>query len=327
MVNHPNSTAELLLQRCGREQTTAPSRVAIIMRSMNEQPYVEPTLKSLQRQTYGDYTLYNVDSGSDDGSFEVIQKYNSSSDQIVQIAPEDYVPGKVLNSMIEKTCEPIVVFLNADAIPVNAFWLERLLEPIFAGEADATMSRQLPRESAHFVVRYDYMRGYDSKSIKGENSDFFSAVACAFKRELWEGTRFYTDGYAEDMAWSKICREKGARFQLVMDSRVEHSHNYTIRGLYKKRYRHGMAYVHIYGEEPRLFKQFFFWSKEILRDLLHAIRRLRIDTIPYNLLYRSTIHLAYHLGRHEGRRRFSLKDSKSGHRNTRKHKESKEVIS
>ncbi len=290
-------------QSDGAQNGGARPRAALIMRSMNEQPYTDRALAGLARQTFQDYVLYNVDSGSTDGTLEAVQRFNRDPGRVIQIAPEDYVPGAVLNDMIARTREPIVAFLNADAVPCDARWFEKLLAPILAGEADAAMSRQIPRDSARFVVKYDMQRAYDSKNLKGNDSDLFSAVACAFKRELWEETKFYTEGYAEDLAWAKQCKARGARFLLVDDSVVEHSHNYTLEGLYKKRYRHGIAYAYIHGARPAFAKQCFAWGREVVRDLFFAMKSLRPGVIPYNVLYRTLIHAAYHAGMREGVRR------------------------
>lgn len=278
------------------------ARVAIIMRSKDEQPHADRALKALRKQTFTEYVLYNVDSGSSDGTLEAVRQFNPNPENVVEIPPEDYVPGTVLNMMMERAAEPIIVFLNADAVPLDDHWLERLLDPIFSGEADATLSRQVPRDRARFIDKYDYERAYSARTLE-RSPEFFSAVACAFRRELWEETKFYVGGYAEDIAWSKACQEKGARFRLVADSVVEHSHNFTIPGLFRKRYRHGIAYVQIYGSKPQALRQSLQCAREIVRDFLHSLRKLRIDTIPYNLLYRIVIHYAYYRGECDGQRR------------------------
>jgi rhamnosyltransferase len=275
-------------------------KVPIIMRSLNEQPHTDRALAGLREQTYRDWVLYNIDSGSTDGTFEAVQRFNPDPDKVFRITRQEYVPGRVLNTMIAKTVGPIIVLLNADAVPVNEYWLERLLAPILRGEADAAMSRQIARPDASFIVRYDMARGYDPKSMKGSSGDLFSAVACAFKRSLWEETKFRTSGYSEDLAWAKACRSKGARFVLVPDSIVEHSHDFALSGLYRKRFHDGVAFVHIFDEEPSVARQALRCGKEVVRDLLHACAKLRPDTIPYNLAYRATIHLAYYAGEREG---------------------------
>lgn len=271
-------------------------QVALIMRSKNEQPYTEHALRALKSQTFHDFVLYNVDSGSTDGTLEVIRKFNANQANIVLISPEDYIPGKVLNMMIERSQESIIVFLNADAIPLDSEWLERLLSPILNGKADATMSRQVARKDGYFIVDYDYIRAYDEINL-ARNPCFFSAAACAFKRELWEQTKFYDEGISEDLLWSKICQEKGAIFKYVPDSVVEHSHNYTLKQLYRRHYGEGKAFSHIFGEKPSLFRELFSLGKELVRDFFYSISKGQIHTIPYNIIYRCTIHLAQYRGK------------------------------
>ena len=113
------------------EALAAGLAVAIIMRSKDEQPYAERALAALSTQSYKNYTLYNVDSGSTDGTLEVVKAFNPDPALVFEIKPEEYVPGPVLNMMVTKTNEPVVVLLNADAIPQDDTWLETLIAPIF----------------------------------------------------------------------------------------------------------------------------------------------------------------------------------------------------
>ena len=75
--------------------------VAVIMRSKNEEPYASQTLERLFEQDYSAFTLYNVDSGSTDGTLEAIRRHNPRPENIREILPKDYIPGRVLNEMIE----------------------------------------------------------------------------------------------------------------------------------------------------------------------------------------------------------------------------------
>jgi rhamnosyltransferase len=266
--------------------------VAVIMRSKNEQPYTGPALRALFAQTFQDFKLYNVDSGSTDGTLGVVQKFN---EDVVMIGAQDYVPGTVLNEMISQTNEEIIVFLNADAIPQDKFWLQHLVEPILKGDCDASLSRQVSRTDAHFIVQYDYERAY-KKVIRENSHEMFSAVSCAFKKEMWNNIKFYTEGYAEDLVWSTQCYRSGYRFRYVAESVVEHSHNYELKHLFKKKFRHGLVYFRLLGQKPSFFKQSYLWLREICRDLLKACKRKEWLTIPYNLAYRSIIHAAIYRG-------------------------------
>jgi rhamnosyltransferase len=285
-------------------KSTSDCTVSILMRSMNEMPHPPRVLEALARQTIQIFTLYNVDSGSTDGTVEVFEKANPN--RLRKIAPADYIPGRVLNEMVAAAPEDITVFLNADAVPTDEHWLENLLRPILDGQADATMSKQIARPDAFWIVGDDYVRAYDPRNIKEENEDFFSAVSCAFKRSLWEETKFYEEGYAEDLVWAAACRRKGARFRLVLNSVVEHSHNYSLPSLHKKKYRHGIVFARLYGQKPRLLSRLAACTKEIVRDTLRAIASGRIRTLPYNLRYRTNIHAAFHQGLKAGQGQPSL---------------------
>ena len=263
-----------------------PESVAIIMRAFNEMPYAEHALAMLGRQTFTDFNLYAIDSGSTDGTLQALEQQGCD---LTRIKPGDYVPGIVLNGAVSRTTEEIVVLLNADAIPQSDDWLEKLIRPIVHNEADATFSRQVARPDAKFIVAYDYQRAYNPAKIE---PGFFSAVACAFKHGLWEKTQFRNEGYAEDVAWAKECLADGARVQLIEHSVVEHSHNYTLKALYGKRHRQALTF----NEAPNLVKQAGKCLREIVRDLLFAISRLKLHTIPYNIAYRITIHRAIYHG-------------------------------
>ena len=137
-----------------------PPSVAIIMRSKNEMPHLRAALEMLRVQTYRDFELFAVDSGSTDGSVNLLRKHCKTG-HLTQIAPAHYAPGKVLNTAIARSGNPIIVLLNADAVPLSKTWLETLLAPILGNQADATFSRQVPRPDARFVVAYDYRRAYE----------------------------------------------------------------------------------------------------------------------------------------------------------------------
>lgn len=281
-------------------ESPAPDRgapVAIIMRSKNEQPYAEQTLEALRGQTVQHYTLYNVDSGSTDGTLEAVRRLNPRPELITEIAPSSYIPGRVLNNMIAASPERIIVLLNADCVPQDAFWLERLLEPLYQGEADGVTSRQIARPDAHLMVKYDLDRVYGPANLGKTGHSFFSAAACAFKRELWEAQKFPEEGWGEDFVWAVACKAAGARFVIAVESVVEHSHNYTLKTLYRRERGHGMVYFQVLGEPPALLGEGFSCAKHFVRDFLYAIRHGRPDTIPFNLAYRAVFNYAHFSGR------------------------------
>jgi rhamnosyltransferase len=272
------------------------------MRSKDEEPYATPTLRALGEQTFQDFTLYNIDSGSTDGTLEAVKAFNPVPENIVEIAPGEYIPGRVLNRMIAMTSEPIVVLLNADCVPQSAAWLERLLAPVLSDAADAVTGRQIARPDAYFIVKYDLDRAYGNRHMEKKRDHFFSAASCAFKRSLWEQEKFPEEGWGEDFVWAVRCKEHGARFDIAVDAVVEHSHNYTLKTLYKRERGHGIVHHQMLGGTPSLARQCAQCLKHMVRDGLYALRHGRPDTIPYNLLYRATFHWSHYQGQRANHR-------------------------
>lgn len=272
------------------------STVAIIMRAKDEMPHVQRSLEMLQHQTYRDFELYAIDSGSTDGTLETL-RHACPDGRLERIPPGEYVPGKVLNHMISAIPHDIIVLLNADAVPLTDSWLEHLIAPILNDEADATYSRQIARPDAHFIVAYDYARAYGTDHPLDH---FFSGAACAFSRKLWERFKFHENGYAEDAVWAVACSNLNARFMLVPQSAVEHSHNYSLEDLYQKRYRHGLSFARFHGETSPLGHRLYLCLREVVRDLVHACDQRQFKTIPYNVAYRVAIHAGLHRGILEG---------------------------
>ena len=203
----------------------------------------------------------------------------------------------MLNDAIGHTHHEIIVLLNADAIPLSNDWLGRLIKPILDGRADAAFSRQVARHDARFIVAYDYQRAYNPAKIA---PGFYSAVACAFQRDLWDTRKFRERGYAEDAIWARECHKAGARIMLAADSEVEHSHNYTLKELFAKKRRQARALAESNFLEPRLAAQTYVCCREIIRDFCYALFRLKLSTIPYNLAYRVAAHAGIHKGLREG---------------------------
>jgi glycosyltransferase involved in cell wall biosynthesis len=191
-----------------------PPTVAIIMRAFNEMPHVAQVLDMLKKQTFSDFEFFAVDSGSTDGTLEALIEVCEPG-HLTRIAPEEYIPGKVINEAVRRTDHEITVLLNADAIPRSNDWLERLIAPLLDDRADASYSRQIPRSDARFIVAYDYRRAYNPSKVAPA---FYSAVACAFRREVWERHKFPEYGYAEDTIWAGEFVQTGGRILLAAGS-------------------------------------------------------------------------------------------------------------
>ena len=218
--------------------------IDVVVRCKNEMPHVERTLEALRRLPV---RVLFVDSGSTDGSLEQAER---AGVQIVRIAPEAYVPGRVLNDAMRSTTSSIVAFVNADAIPLDDRAVGRLVEACRSGAA-AAYGRQVPRPGARPITRVDYARAFPADPGGPPFHHFFSMAASAIRREVWERLAFDDElRFSEDVDWTYRLRALGARVAYAPEARFEHSHDYDRAGLRRRMNGEGVANAAIFRLGP-----------------------------------------------------------------------------
>src|SRR5215472_2751014 len=98
---------------------------SVVVRSFNEGWALRETLAGIAAQNYNSWELIVIDSGSTDGSVEMIR--NARPRHFIQIPSKAYKPGRVMNQAMELASADFVVFLNADATPEGTKWLMPLV--------------------------------------------------------------------------------------------------------------------------------------------------------------------------------------------------------
>lgn len=262
-------------------------RISIIVRSFNDISFIKETMSMIKSQKLQDFEIINVDSGSTDGTWEVVQEMNSEG-VVYQIEPGSYIPGKVLNEAILKSKGEIIVFNNSDCIVQNDVWLENLIKPLENENCAAVFGNQLPRPDALPLVRKDSLRAYSDGSISSKWHHFFSLATSAVRRQTITDYPFDPDiTYSEDVDWSYKMKKRGYDIQYVPDAVVEHSHNYSLKDVYKRFHGEGVAEAKIYGFRPSIVRQFIKpFILESLRDVIYLFKNLQILHIPYGIVYR-----------------------------------------
>src|SRR6185369_11660864 len=114
--------------------------VTIIMRSFNEGWALRETIPALRAQDYTNCELIVIDSGSTDGSVDLIRQ--AKPRHFIQIRPEEYNPGRVMNQGFKLARSAFGIFLNADATPQGNGWLRPLVRALQDPHTAAVFGRQ-----------------------------------------------------------------------------------------------------------------------------------------------------------------------------------------
>jgi rhamnosyltransferase len=285
-------------------------RVAIAMRSYNDLDVIRGTLEMVAGQRHRNFSLWNFDSSSRDGTLEVIREYNAP-DRIEQNDPASYNPGRVLNHAVATIGESadIVVFLNSDATPESEDWLGRLIAPLADPGVGAVFGRQTPRPDCRQLFRKDTERAFGDGREAARWVHFFSMANAAARREVLLTYPFETGiQYSEDIEWSYRLRKAGLRIVYVPEAAVTHSHNYTLAESYKRQFGEGKADAWIFrdGEVSASFVRCMLLpaGMEVLRDLAWAVRTRSVDAALHSAPLRITQKLGRWRGLLEGRRTY-----------------------
>jgi rhamnosyltransferase len=263
--------------------------VSIIMRSFNEAWALRDTLPALRQQEYKSWELIVIDSGSTDGSVDLIRCANPR--HFIQIKPEEYNPSCVMNRGMQLASSDFGIFLNADATPQNSNWLSPLVHELQDPQTAAVFGRQIPRPDCRAVYAHDYERcfGPNRESAKWEH--FFSMVSSGIRKDIWAQRGFLPKmQYSEDDEYTRWCRSQGYRIVYCPESVVMHSHNYTAAQAYKRSFGEARALAAVWNGSPAQTNWprtvLLGWLNDLRRDFIYCTQTRRTSELPHAALIR-----------------------------------------
>jgi rhamnosyltransferase len=261
--------------------------VSIIIRSFNEGWALRETLPALAVQDWKNWELIVIDSGSTDGSVELIRA--AAPRHFRQI--DNYSPARVLNMGMELASSEYGIFLNADATPQGSGWLRPLANALKDPGTAAVFGRQIPRPDCRAVFAHDYARcfGETREAVRWEH--FFSMVSSGLRKNVWAQRGFLeTMQYSEDDEYTRWCRAQGFRVVYEPESVVMHSHNYTPAEAWKRSFGEARALAAVWPGNRTDFNLprtvLLGWLNDARRDLGFCARTHRLREWPHALRIR-----------------------------------------
>lgn len=94
--------------------------VSIVIRTKNEQVWIGKVLEKLYEQTFKDFEVIIVDSGSTDKTLEIIKKFPV---KLIQIKPEEFNYSYALNIGGKHAGGKYLCIICANTIPISRTWI------------------------------------------------------------------------------------------------------------------------------------------------------------------------------------------------------------
>ena len=269
--HHPSESSEV--PPC--PQVDAPTDVSIIILARNEASNLERSLPILSRQkTSLRAEIIAIDTESEDRTAELFRQYGART---TTISKEQFHHVRTRMQAVEMAKGRFVVFLVADGIPADENWLDGLLRPLLEDERVAAVySRQLPNAGCvPWEARDIYRGGNVVREVKFVEWDNSSSVD-NFRKNIWKLIAFshvsacYRKSVlqtltvpenlleVEDQYWCKRLLETGYRVVFEPTSLVIHSHNDTLRRLYRRQYIYGLCFAQFTDAKPEPLHKIVF---------------------------------------------------------------------
>jgi len=263
--------------------------VSLIMRSFNEAWALKDTLPALAAQEFTSWELIVIDSGSSDGSQDLIRAAKPA--HFVQITPQEYNPSRVMNRGMALARAELGIFLNADATPQGPHWLGPLVQALEPPRVAACFGRQIPRPDCRAVFACDYERCFGPARESARWDHFFSMVSSGLRRDVWAQRGFREDlQYAEDDEYTRWCKSQGYQVVYVPESVVMHSHNYTPDQSYRRSLGDARAIGKAWTGSPDectwLRTVALGWLSDARHDLRFCLRERRLSELAHSLRIR-----------------------------------------
>ena len=269
--------------------------VSIVIPTKNGGALFRQVLEAVfAQETSYSYEVICVDSGSKDGTLDVIKSYPC---KLHQLPAEEFGHGKTRNYGAAQGTGTYIVFITQDALPATKTWLQNFidamrLDPEIVGGfgihypyPDCNLFDKRDLE-AHFKgfgedntifsledrERYDIDEGYRHYLA------FFSDNNSCLRRDIWEKYPYEDVNFAEDQIWARKMIELGYKKVYCPHAPVYHSHNYKASTYFKRYYdeHKGLYEIHQYMIAQRKRQLPGMYYRQVRGDF-HYLRQLPVS--------------------------------------------------
>ncbi|MDI6717973.1 MAG: glycosyltransferase family A protein [Patescibacteria group bacterium] len=215
---------------------------SIIIRTKNEEQWIRINLEKLFCQTYKNFEIIVIDSGSTDRTLEIVRKF---SVKIFEIPFEKFSYPYALNFGIEKSSAlKYIVIISAHSLPISDTWLQDGLNN-FKNHQNIMgvygYVKALPGSSiwdklfldwTGFFRRVITLNKLKSHLVESGRMGVMGFTNAIILKDLWNRRKF-NEAYGmrgEDGEWADYWFSKGYKAIRDANFTVRHSHNLSLYG-------------------------------------------------------------------------------------------------
>ncbi len=213
--------------------------ISIVIPVKNGVSWLDACMKGIMQQTlFAKSEIIILDSGSDDGTLELLKKYPVT---VYNIPPASFNHGDTRNFGVEKSNGKYVVMTVQDAVPSSENWLQELINGFVNDDVAGVCGQQIvPHDADKNPVQwFRPVNGPALKEISFSKAAEFDSlpplqkvklcgwddVTACYRREILLNIPFEHVTFAEDALWAKAALRAGYTIVYNTAARVFHYHH------------------------------------------------------------------------------------------------------
>ena len=200
-------------------------KVSFVIRTKNEERFIGKVLKFLYRQTFKDFEVIVVDSGSPDKTLEIVKNFPV---KIIKLKPKDFNFSYALNLGISKAKGEIIGIISGHTIPYADTWLEDGLKNFkdknVAGITGCSSENPFP-----YLWRVLGALDFISFNKRIEFTKQMTNTHALIRKNMWELYPFDEElPGAEDYDWASEMMARG--YNVIRDYKFRAFHSHIVLG-------------------------------------------------------------------------------------------------
>ena len=227
---------------------------------------------------------------------------------VKHLSKREFDHGRTRNQGVRLSDADVFLMMTQDAIPADAFLVERLLSQLAGEKVAAAYARQLPGRDSGEAERYVRQFNYPEQSRVKTKEDlpelgiktfFCSNVCAAYDRKVFDALGGFVGRaiFNEDMLFAAKAVEAGYGIAYAADAKVYHSHDYTHRQQFHRNFDLGVSQA----DHPEVFAKYPSESEGIrlVKSMVKYLgKKGKWNKIPYVILQSGFKYAGYLCGKH-----------------------------
>ncbi|TXE09277.1 glycosyltransferase family 2 protein [Gelidibacter salicanalis] len=266
--------------------------ISIVIPVKNGISTIERCLNAIFSQTIiKEAEVIIIDSGSTDGTLEVLKNYDV---RLYQIDPNNFNHGATRNFGVSLANGEIIVMTVQDAMASDSKWLESLITPFEDASIAGVCGRQMiahdnqnnPGAWTETFSDPQFRKVSFSKAelvqmspVERKNNCGWDNVTAAYRKDMLQQIPFPITNYSEDIHWAWQMYHKGFHLGYAPQASVFHYHheNYIYR--YKRHFIEITNHFRVYG-----LKAYPALKKSDLIPFYRVLKKTKVNKFNW-LLY------------------------------------------